>query len=861
MERSSQELWQQALDRILSAQTFHKSKRLRGFIKLAVERASLDSGPPLKEYEIGVSVYERPGSFDPRSDGIVRVEATRLRHKLREYYESEGKNDPVRIELPRGSYMPVLHVAAPLENDASAAHGSHNSLAQARATASWRRSIWIASLACAAAVALAALLVGSALHTSFGLDSRSIAVLGFRNLSSQAASPDDLGWMDTALSEILASELSEPGRMRVVPVQTVARARRDLSIRNADLQSAAILRRIANTIIADIIVTGAYTAIGNSPNRLIRVDVWARNRRTGDAIAAVSESGPEHQLFAIMSRAGARLRAALGINRSVPAQSLPSAPQAMRLYAEGLDALRRYDPVSARPLLEQAVAADPSNALAYSALAECWHNIGYEAKARQTAQKSFELASKLGPGERLDVELRYRILTRDWTKAITAAQHLFELFPDDLESGLRLADVQYEAARSHDALATIAKLRKFPKSLADDAKLDMEQAAIYAWQTSDYRRGQQYAALAASKAFQAGSQYVAARALMIEGRALRMLGDPQAKQALEKARTVCEKTGDRIGVIRALTMLGTLQLQVNFAAAQDYYEQALQIAEEVGSVIQQVDVLSGIGVTQLVRGDPAKAEQTFTRTLALAQQSGNKSYVKMARLNVSSALFEQGRYREAETQLSEALAVSREIGEQEGIAISLIGLGQVAQLRGDFSVASNDFEQAVALERKIEDHWNINEALISWGDLLLSEGDVAAARRKYEQADPNLPSTQYALARLELASGDTNVCITLARRAAGRFEALRDREHLALTNALLAEALARQGDTREAMEKLASAESVAAHSQQPVTRFTVELVSSELRGNGRRNQAILRNAARTGLVPGSIQLVPHSPTS
>src|SRR5579884_1512054 len=130
MDRPSQELWQLALDGILAGKTFHKSKRLRGFIKLAVDRASLESGPPLKEYEIGVSVYERPNSFDPRADGIVRVEATRLRHKLREYYESEGKDDPVRIELPRGSYTPVLHVLAALETHAAAADGSNNFIAQ-----------------------------------------------------------------------------------------------------------------------------------------------------------------------------------------------------------------------------------------------------------------------------------------------------------------------------------------------------------------------------------------------------------------------------------------------------------------------------------------------------------------------------------------------------------------------------------------------------------------------------------------------------------------------------------------------------------------------------------------------------------
>jgi hypothetical protein len=61
---------------------------------------------PLKEYVIGVEVFDKDESFDPRVDAIVRVEAGRLRTKIKEYYGEEGRSDPVRIEIAKRCYVP-----------------------------------------------------------------------------------------------------------------------------------------------------------------------------------------------------------------------------------------------------------------------------------------------------------------------------------------------------------------------------------------------------------------------------------------------------------------------------------------------------------------------------------------------------------------------------------------------------------------------------------------------------------------------------------------------------------------------------------------------------------------------------------
>ncbi len=98
------------LQRILAAPAFASARRLSGFLEYAVS-AALD-GEEIKETLIGVAVYGRDPSYDPKSDSIVRAEASRLRAKLREYYDSDGKQNPIRIELPKGGYQPAFHALA-----------------------------------------------------------------------------------------------------------------------------------------------------------------------------------------------------------------------------------------------------------------------------------------------------------------------------------------------------------------------------------------------------------------------------------------------------------------------------------------------------------------------------------------------------------------------------------------------------------------------------------------------------------------------------------------------------------------------------------------------------------------------------
>jgi hypothetical protein len=93
------------LERILASRQFVGSERMSRFLRLAVEHALSGEKTPLKEYQIGAEVFDKDSSFDPRADPIVRVEARRLRGKLKNYYETEGAGDVVVIEIPERGYL------------------------------------------------------------------------------------------------------------------------------------------------------------------------------------------------------------------------------------------------------------------------------------------------------------------------------------------------------------------------------------------------------------------------------------------------------------------------------------------------------------------------------------------------------------------------------------------------------------------------------------------------------------------------------------------------------------------------------------------------------------------------------------
>jgi adenylate cyclase len=113
---SDQKAVREQLDRILNSGLFLQSRRRQRFLEYIVNETLAGRGERLKGYNVALAVFDRPKTFDPAIDPIVRIEAARLREKLRQYYETEGQTDPIRIELRKGSYAPQIEFRRPADD-------------------------------------------------------------------------------------------------------------------------------------------------------------------------------------------------------------------------------------------------------------------------------------------------------------------------------------------------------------------------------------------------------------------------------------------------------------------------------------------------------------------------------------------------------------------------------------------------------------------------------------------------------------------------------------------------------------------------------------------------------------------------
>src|SRR3989441_1578383 len=266
---------------------------------------------------------------------------------------------------------------------------------------------------------------------------RAVAVLGVKNLSGRS----DEAWLSTALSEMLTTELAAGEQLRTIPGEDVAQMKINLSLPDADSYGKETLARIRRNLGTDDVVLGSYVPLGSGQ---IRLDLRLQDTEAGVTVEAVSEKGSEAHIDDLVGRAGTTLRQRLGareISSSAYAAvraSLPSNPEAARLYAEGLVKLRLFNAVGAREMLRRAVAADPNYALAHSALAATWSALLYRREAQEEAKKAMDLSANLSREERLWVEGRYRETTNEWDKAVEIYSTLWRVFPDNIDYGFRL---------------------------------------------------------------------------------------------------------------------------------------------------------------------------------------------------------------------------------------------------------------------------------------------------------------------------------------------------------------------------------------------------------------------------------------
>jgi adenylate cyclase len=192
------------VERVLASKGFASAGRLSRLLRYVVDKTLAGEADQLKEYAVGIEVFDRDDKYDPRLDSIVRVEAGRLRSRLDEYYNGEGADAPVRITLPRGGYVAHFEVRPePVPNprpDAPSQLGT-SAPSHSRSWASWPLTLGLI----AAVGAMVVWLVGST-PTPAETGVPGVAVLAFSGDDQQLAA---------RMTESVTAELARLGTVSV----------------------------------------------------------------------------------------------------------------------------------------------------------------------------------------------------------------------------------------------------------------------------------------------------------------------------------------------------------------------------------------------------------------------------------------------------------------------------------------------------------------------------------------------------------------------------------------------------------------------------------------------------------------------
>ena len=649
----------------------------------------------------------------------------------------------------------------------------------------------------------------------------SIAVLGFKNLSSHK----DEDWLSTAITQMLSTELAGGDKTRIISEEIVARAKQDLRLKEKDSYARDTLRDLRTRLGSDYVVAGSYMALGDKNSGQVRMDLRLQETISGETLTSIAVSGKQSEIFDLVARAGREMRAKLG--STVPPEGdvdwrtvLPSNPEAARLYSEGLAHMRVSENLPATDFLQKSLTIEPSFALGHAALADAWAALGYDARALASAQKALSLSNGLPEDERMEIQGRYYELSHDWAGAVGVYRHLWQDFPDDLESGLKLAAAEMAAGNVNDAFGVLSNLRSLPAASGNDPRIDLTEASMAA-RSADYKRQQTLAEQAATKAQSSGTRLLLARAKLVQGWALDDQSQrKEAAEAYSTAQQIYEQAGDRDGTATALNDLGmVLQKQGDLAGARAKLEEAIIDFRQIGDENGLGGALTNLGEVCRSEGNLAKAEGLYREALEIFRKVGRKDNEYAAMNNLGGVLYQRGDFRGARRLFENLLDVRQAAGDRLGVALAKTNLADALRVLGETDRAAGLYEQALTTLREIGDRSTAAAVALSLAKTMIVRIDFAAARRILREslatneeigAKGDAALDRVMLSRVALLEGhpeqfDGSVDAAIdelkkEHRGADEIEA----------RALQAETLLAQGRTVEAQQALEKAKSIQA---------------------------------------------------
>jgi adenylate cyclase len=326
---------EEQLERILASRDFRSSESLKGFLSFVVQETVAGRGPQIKAYTVATRALGRPDSFDPTIDHIVSVQAGKLRRRLEHYFLTDGADDPIRIDLPTGTYTPVFSRVQQPTPSVEGAWNAHTTIADA--------------------------------ETHF--ERPSIAVLPFARIGDAS----ETEFLAHGLTEGLIEGLTSFDGLAVVASQSTARYR----------DTTATTEEVSRVLGARFVLTGSVRMLESTiwvaarlidardSALLLWADTLQRNLST-DGLFAIEEEITRRVVACIGDEFGVVPQLMIRETRGKRPEELSAYEAVLQFYHEGTAG--PTDHKRALEGLQRAVENDPQYTVAWASLAEllCW---------------------------------------------------------------------------------------------------------------------------------------------------------------------------------------------------------------------------------------------------------------------------------------------------------------------------------------------------------------------------------------------------------------------------------------------------------------------------------------------------------
>jgi predicted ATPase len=802
------------LRRILDSETFSKAAVLRRFLQFLVERTLEGGTDGIKEYALGVDVFDRGSSFDPRTDTIVRVQARRLRAKLEEYYEGPGHADRIVIELPKGFYVAAFR---------SVPGGSSGLAVTDRPLGPLSRE--------PAATLPRALPLPAARTPLIGRDNdlTNVRQMLLRDEVRLLTLTGAGGSGKTRLAVQAASE-AEPdfaGGVYFIALGSVT----DESAVAREIAHALGLRHTEGRPLLEALQDHVRIVI-REPTLLV-LDNFEQLIAAAPLLVALLDACAAMKIV-VTSRSV--LRVSGEFSYPVPPLPVPDLPD--RASVDGLSrnpAVTLF--VQRAAAIERGFTLSDENAEAVAEICVRLDGLPLAlelAAARinvlTPAQMCTRLESRLDllTGGASDLPVRQKTLrnTLEWSHALltNAEQRLFRrlsVFPGGctLEAaeavcntrrdlGVAVLDgisslldknliYQIDDAGSERRFGMLETVREFANErfdasgerdaarrahaayslvLAEEVALQKTQAELANWfARCDAERDNQRTALAylidtqstawALRLGVALFHYWEHREYLAEGRAW--------LEAILELPGAALPTSARV---RALSYAATLAaVQGNLDVSILRAREALEMSRKLGDHKAVIMLLNQLALHTRWGGDQVAAREWSEQTLQACRDLGDKAAIAEALSNLADVVFLLGDPQEARARLEQASAMFAEVDDATGMAWCSNHLADIALELGDIAEARRLYEAAARVFREMDDRWGLARSACDLGHLACEEGRYDSASTFFHDAliafrdlehKRGMASALEGLARLAHEEAESDRALTLAGAAA-----------------------------------------------------------------------------------------------